>query len=259
MCGRYRLTTTPAELGRRFSAHVHNDLQSQRPRFNVAPTDIMPVLRVVDDERWLMPHRWGLIQHWATDPKIGSTMINARAETLFEKPAFKDALLHRRCLVVVDGVYEWKTLGPRQKLPYLITFNDEQPVTLAGLWSIKRSDTGPIFTFTILTTAANETLRVLHHRMPVVVGENDRDGWLDPALETVDLARLASSRELPGVRLRAVSSRLGNVRNDDESLLVADEEAVPDFSTSTTNSSAKKPPVAKKSAPKNRPDQGNLF
>ncbi len=277
MCGRYRLTSTAAELGRQFQTHVHEDLLKQRPRYNVAPTDIMPILRVVDDERWLLPSRWGLIPPWAKDPKIGSSMIgrghpahpedtrsatkpkaafssismiNARAETASEKPAFKDALLHRRCLVVVDGVYEWRQRSPKQKVPHLITFDaDERPVTLGGLWSSWKRDGVSINSFTILTTAANEQLRALHDRMPILVDDNDRDAWLDPSLEAIDLAHFARPRVLPAVRFRAVSSRLGNVKNDDDSLLVADE-LLPDVEVA---------PTTKKKATTKKPDQGDLF
>jgi putative SOS response-associated peptidase YedK len=226
MCGRYRLTTTPLELARRFSSFIDDALLQQAPRFNVAPTDVMPVLRLVDDARWLLPHRWGLVPHWAKDLAIGSSLINARAETVFEKPAFKESLKKRRCLVVVDGVYEWQTLSAKQKRPHLITFSDAQPVTLAGLWSTWHGGVGPVHTFTILTTAANEQLRMLHDRMPIVVDEDERDAWLDPTREVIDLQHFARQRELPGLRVRAVSSRLGNVRNDDASLDVVEEETM---------------------------------
>ena len=255
MCGRYRLTSTAAELGRQFQTHVHEELLHTRPRFNVAPTDVMPIIRVVDDERWLLPYRWGLIPPWAKDPKIGSMMINARAETAFEKPAFKDALLHRRCLVVVDGVYEWQA-GGTKKVPHLITFDDDTPVTLGGLWSSWKHDGTSIHTFTILTTAANEQLRALHDRMPILIDEEDRDAWLDPGRDVIDLARFARQRELPNVRYRAVSSRLGNVRNDDESLLIADAE-LPDFDAAQS-ATAPRTTVKKKRASK-KPDQGDLF
>jgi putative SOS response-associated peptidase YedK len=226
MCGRYRLTTTPLELARRFSSFVDDALLQHAPRFNVAPTDVMPVLRLVDDVRWLLPHRWGLVPPWAKDLAIGSSMINARAETAFVKPAFKAALKTHRCLVVVDGVYEWQTLSAKQKRPHLITFNDAQPVTLAGLWSTWRGGVGPVHTFTILTTAANEQLRALHDRMPIVVDEGERDAWLDPSREVIDLQHFARQRELPGLRVRGVSSRLGNVRHDDATLDAADEEPI---------------------------------
>jgi putative SOS response-associated peptidase YedK len=224
MCGRYRLTTTTLELARRLSSFFDDALLQAAPRFNVAPTDVMPVLRLVDDARWLLPHRWGLVPHWAKDLAIGSSLVNARAETVFEKPAFKESLKKRRCLVVVDGVYEWQILSAKQKRPHLITFNDGQPVTLAGLWSMWRGGLVPVQTFTILTTAANDQLRTLHDRMPIVVDEDERDTWLDPTREVIDLQHFARQRELPGLRVRAVSSRLGNVRNDDATLDVPDEE-----------------------------------
>ena len=255
MCGRYRLTTTAAELGRQFQSQVDEALKNQRPRFNVAPTDVMPILRIVGDERWLLPSRWGLVPPWAKEPGIGSTMINARAETAFEKPAFKDALRYQRCLVAVDGVYEWRAGGAR-KVPYLITFDDDKPVTLGGLWSSWKGDAGVVHSFTILTTAANEQLRPLHDRMPVVVDKGEREAWLDPGRNVVDLPWFSRRRELPNVRYWAVSSRLGNVRNDDESLLVADAE-LPDFDAApSTKAGTTK---TKKKSTTTKPDQGVLF
>ncbi len=226
-------------------AGIDPRLEKLPRRYNVAPTDVMPIVRVVDGQRWLMPSRWGLVPFWAHDLKIGSTMINARSETLFEKPAFRESLQKRRCLVVVDGFYEWRQQGGR-KVPQLIAFDDGRPFTLAGLWARWRGAPGEVETFTIVTTAANEALRAVHDRMPVLVDERDREEWLDPDNATVDLERLASPRPWPGVTLTPVSSRVGNVKNDDAELLVAD--AAPATETTETTETTKKPRTAKKPA-----------
>lgn len=245
MCGRYKLTATMQELAAMLHAGIDPRLDKLPRRYNVAPTNMMPIVRVVDGARLLLPARWGLVPFWARDLKIGSTMINARSETLFEKPAFRESLQKRRCLVVVDGFYEWAADGSR-KAPRLIAFDDGRPFTLAGLWSCWQGEPGEVETFTIVTTAANETLARVHDRMPVLVDDRDREEWLDPDHATVDLERLSAPRPWPGVTLRAVSSRVGNVRNDDPALLEQD----PPPPTAAKKVTTKKP--AKKA-------QGDLF
>lgn len=252
MCGRYKLTATVQELAALLEAGIDPRLEKQPRRFNVAPTDVMPVVRVIDGRRWLMPARWGLVPFWAHDLKIGSTMINARSETLFEKPAFRESLQKRRCLVVVDGFYEWQQRGGR-RVPQLIAFDDGRSFTLAGLWARWRGEPGEVETFTIVTTAANEALRAVHDRMPVLVDERDREEWLDPDNATVDLERIASPRPWPGVTLTPVSSRVGNVRNDDAELLLPDAEGT--ATTTQTPTPTKKSAATKKSAN----PQGGLF
>ena len=249
MCGRYKLTATVQELSALLEAGVDPRLEKQPPRFNVAPTDVMPLVRVVDGRRWLLPARWGLVPFWARDLKIGSTMINARSETLFEKPAFRESLQKRRCLVVVDGFYEWQKHGTR-KVPQLIAFNDGRPFTLAGLWACWRGEPGEVETFTIVTTTANDALRGVHDRMPVLVDEGDREEWLDPENATVDLERLASPRPWPGITLTPVSARIGNVRHDDAGLLE------PDVTTATKTTLAT---TAKAAGKTGAPSQGDLF
>jgi putative SOS response-associated peptidase YedK len=252
MCGRYKLTASVQELAAMLEAGIDPRLEKLPRRYNVAPTDVMPIVRVVDGRRLLMPARWGLVPFWAKDLKIGSSMINARSETLFEKPAFRESLQKRRCLVVVDGFYEWAPLGGR-KVPRLIAFDDGRPFTLAGLWARWKGEPGEVETFTIVTTAANEVLSRVHDRMPVLIEDRDREEWLDPDNATVDLERLATPRPWPGVGLRAVSSRLGNVRHDDASLLVPDAEAAPVRATR-----AKKAPRKQPAATPKKP-QGDLF
>jgi putative SOS response-associated peptidase YedK len=176
--------------------------------------------------------------------------LNARSETLAEKPAFRDALRLLRCLVPVDGFYEWKSEG-KSKTPYLFSFDDERPFALAGLWSSWSGPMGVVDTYAIVTTEANALLRTLHDRMPILLHPSSYDEWLDPARGTVDLDALRMPRDWPGLSMRPVSRRLGSVKHDDASLLVADsdEEAV----TATTTTTQKKTPK------KTRPAQGSLF
>jgi putative SOS response-associated peptidase YedK len=250
MCGRYKLTTSMSELSRAFDAVLDPALSAQPPRYNTAPTDLMPVVRVIDGRRQLQALRWGLVPFWARDLKIGSTMINARSETLFEKPAFRDALQKRRCLVVLDGFYEWKGVG-RQKIPQLITLDGGAPFSIAGLWARWKGELGEVQSFTIVTTAANQALREVHDRMPVLIDERDRDEWLDPTNDVVDLERLASPRPWPGLQIRAVSRRVGNVKNDDAGVLDADVDTGLDVGADDVDASPtpKKAP-RKKAAPK---------
>jgi len=275
MCGRYKQTTKAAELGAIFSAvvdaaFVEDAAHLDRPRYNVAPTDRMPVVRAHDAHRALRPARWGLIPMWAKDERIGSSLLNARSETVFEKPAFKDALHKRRCLVPMDGFYEWKTDG-KLKQPYLFSFTDDRPFALAGLWATWKGPAGPVESFTVLTTAANELVGTLHDRMPVIVDEQDYDEWLDPARATVDLDRLCAPRAWPGLSLRPVSRRLGNVRFDDPALLIAEDaplgvDGAPDMASTNAATPASQPTKAaatKTAAPKKpkppKPQQGTLL
>ena len=156
-----------------------------QPRYNIAPTQSSPVVRrnAESGRRELALLRWGLIPSWAKDPKIGYSTINARADSLATKPAFRTAFQRRRCLVVVDGYYEWKTLG-KQKLPILYEQPDHRPFALAGLWESWRGGdaaaAGNLETFSIVTTAANALASRVHDRMPVILDPVDYDAWLDP-------------------------------------------------------------------------------
>ncbi len=153
------------------------------PRHNVAPTQSVPVVRLTagGEGRELVLVRWGLIPHWAKDPSIGNRLINARAESVADKPSFRDAFRRRRCLVVADGFYEWQKLGTR-KQPFLIRLKNREPFAFAGLWSRWRTpEGGDLDTCTIITTDANPLLAPIHDRMPVILAPADHACWLDPA------------------------------------------------------------------------------
>lgn len=216
------LLTTPAgELGRIFGVPERPNLKA---RWNVAPTTEIPVIRREEDGRHLALLRWGLVPSWAADPSVGARMINARGESVADKPAFRDALRKRRCLVPLDGFYEWTAAGPR-KQGHVIRRRDRAPFALAGLWERWRGPKGeppldmPLETVTIVTTGANATLSALHDRMPVVLDAADWELWLDPAAPLPMVEGLL--RPAPDDRLDvvAVGPRVNSVRNDDPSCL----------------------------------------
>ncbi len=184
MCGRFTLTLDPSEL-QDFADYT---FPSQfAPRFNIAPTQ--PVLAIPNDGA----HKadffiWGLIPSWAKDPSIGNRLINARAETLAEKPSFRGGFKYKRCLILADGFYEWKAQpGAKTKVPHFIHLKDRKPFAFAGLWDNWNSPDGSaVRSCTIITTEPNELMAGIHNRMPVILQRADYEQWLDPAPRTPD-------------------------------------------------------------------------
>ena len=176
MCGRYRIVQSADVIQERFDVEMEDGYYT--PTYNAAPGQHLPV--IVNASPGLVTFfQWGLIPKWAKDPAIGNRLINARAETVAEKPSFKGSLKYWRCLVLADGFYEWKAEGGR-KQPYLITRKDEQLFSFAGLWSEWSSPDGsPIPTFTIITTTPNSLMEPIHSRMPVILLPEDERRWLD--------------------------------------------------------------------------------
>lgn len=215
------LTTPVGDLQRIFGVPDRPNLKA---RWNVAPTQDVPIVRREGDGRRLVLARWGLVPSWAKDPSIGARMINARAESVADKPAFRDALRKRRCLVPLDGFYEWTATGAR-KQGHVIRRRDRAPFALAGLWEIWRGPQGgpaperPLESVTVVTTTANTALSALHERMPVVLDAGDWERWLDPATPLAEAELLL--RPAPEAWLDAVpvGPRVNNVRNDDSSCL----------------------------------------
>jgi putative SOS response-associated peptidase YedK len=177
MCGRYTLRKPATEIAEEFDLP---EVPVLMPRFNVAPTQNVAVVRLEPDQRvrGLDTLRWGLIPSWADDPSIGNRMINARAETVAEKPAFRHALKAKRCLVVADGFFEWQKIDGR-KQPFYIKMRDDHPFAFAGLWERWTRGDVPIESCTIITTGANELMQPIHDRMPVVIPKSAYDIWLD--------------------------------------------------------------------------------
>jgi putative SOS response-associated peptidase YedK len=181
MCGRFTLTQSPNAVAQAFGIEV----PKFPPRYNIAPSQ--PVGVVVQSSgqprRQFRLMQWGLIPSWAKEPSIGSKLINARSETVHEKPSFRSAFKHRRCLIAADGFYEWQKKGSGAKQPFYFSMKDNSIFAFAGLWESWQD----IETCTILTTSANELLKPIHERMPVIVKPKDYDVWLDPIVERTDV------------------------------------------------------------------------
>ncbi len=214
MCGRFTLTADPATLQSAFPfVTVPTEIT---PRYNIAPTQ--PVAVIPNDGRNAVDFFvWGLIPFWAKDPSIGNRMINARAETLAEKPSFKNAFRRRRCLVLADGFYEWqKQPGSKIKIPYYIRLESGEPIAFAGLWEYWNSPDGSeIKSCTIITTEPNDLVARLHNRMPVILPGDAYMDWIDP--EERDPASLQKFlKPYPAVELVAypVSTRVNSPAND---------------------------------------------
>jgi putative SOS response-associated peptidase YedK len=220
MCGRFTLRTPLSTLIQQFQ--LAESPQVQLPlRFNIAPTQDVAAIRVAaaGGPRQLGLLRWGLIPSWAKDPAMGARMINARAETVSEKPSFRAAFRRRRCLVPADGFYEWKKIG-RKKQPYYFRRRDDRPFALAGLWEQwwdnRERDGEPLETCTIITTEANELSQPIHDRMPVILDATDYDLWLDPdAQDKEPLQALLQPYDASQLRADPVSTHVNNVRHDD--------------------------------------------
>ncbi len=190
MCGRYTLTD-PGDLLEELE--VESPIRELVPRYNIAPTQDAPVVRIGDaGERELAHLRWGLIPSWAKEAAIGNRMINARSETVAEKPSFRTALRRRRCGVLADGFYEWRKTGGA-KQPYHIHLTDRRPFVMAGLWERWTRGPQPIESFTIITTQANDKVSEVHGRMPVILDPQHYPLWFDPQVE--DSGRLAAVLE----------------------------------------------------------------
>ncbi len=225
MCGRYTLTSSPQVL----RALLQYAEQPNFPaRFNIAPTQPIAVVRLMDGKRQFALMRWGLLPSWVKDPKAFSLLINARGETAAEKPAFRAAMTRRRCLIPADGFYEWKAAGAR-KQPYFIHARSGAPLVFAGLWETWTGPNGEeVDTAAIVTTAANRTLADIHDRMPVIVPPEAFDVWLgtakpaDNAEAKADLAAAAALiAPAPEDLLEAypVSTDVNRVVNDHAKLL----------------------------------------
>ncbi len=221
MCGRFARRSTREVLAEWFGVEP-DDIPPFAPSYIIAPQSVQPVVRLGRDsgkpEFALL--RWGLVPFWAKDAKIGYSTINARAEEAATKPAFREALRKRRCLVPADAFYEWERSDLKSKQAYAIALKSGEPYAFAGLWERWRPKEGePLETFTILTTDANEIVAPVHNRMPVILERKDYARWLEPAAAErlpVDLLRAFPPGQMVAWQ---VSNRVGNVRNNDPDLL----------------------------------------
>jgi putative SOS response-associated peptidase YedK len=219
MCGRYELHTPVEEVARRFDAVLTDAARALPPRYNIAPTLQVPVLRQGRRGREIEAMTWGLTPSWAKD-RSGVKPINARAETVFERPMFRNAIARRRCLLPADGFYEWRR-GPARKQPYHVGMADGSLLALAGVWEYwAQEGQEPLVSCCIVVTDANALMATIHERMPVIIAPQDYARWLDPALS----GRTAIEPMLapfPAAEMHAypISTRVNGVKNDGPDLI----------------------------------------
>ena len=215
MCGRFTLTADPSDLQEAFY-WVNFGNTDFSPRYNIAPTQGVPVVTNKGENK-LDFFTWGLVPFWAKDPSIGSRMINARSETLAEKPSFRNAFKRRRCLVLADGFYEWQKIPEsKTKIPTYIRMKDGKAFAFAGLWENWHSPDGSqILSTTIITTQPNELLKPIHNRMPVILPEEAYDAWLTPGeADPQTLTPLLGPFDANLMEAYPVSRLVNNPRND---------------------------------------------
>lgn len=212
MCGRFKRNFSDSEITERFRAIVDPDVDWSSG-FNIAPGTFQPVIRMRDGERHLGALWWGLVPYWAKEKAFGARTVNARGETVADKPAFRAAFRARRCLVPADGYYEWSETRPR-KQPYLFQLASGEPFAFGGLWESWEGPDGRLQSFCLITTTPNELCATVHDRMPLIIAPEDYDRWLDPAQK--DAAALQSMvKPFPAEEMITypVSTLVNNVRN----------------------------------------------
>ena len=224
MCGRYANFLDEQDLLDDFAvAEAAEDARLLPPSWNIGPMQLAPIVTLTPvggdapPHRRLIAARWGLVPTWAKDSSMGARMFNARSETVAEKPSFRAAFAQRRCLVPANGYYEWQARdGGKQ--PYFIYPEDASPLAFAGLWETRRDSDVRTFTFSILTTAARGELAAIHDRQPVMLRADRRDAWMDVDASVDELMAVIAS-PTPGMATRPVGKAVGNIRNDDPSLV----------------------------------------
>jgi putative SOS response-associated peptidase YedK len=219
MCGRYVIKTLPDELRRHFG---YEDMPDFPPRYNVAPQMPVPIVRLEQGRRRFALVRWGLIPGWVKDPRNFAQLHNARAESVLDKPAFKNAMKYRRCLVPADGFYDWKDEGGGRKTPYFVHLASGGPMAFAGLWEIWSGPNGEeLETMAVVTTEAKGALAEIHHRVPVILPPESYDAWLDCGRVDAEMA-MTLIAPLPDDQTEAypVSPAVNRVVNDSADLIV---------------------------------------
>ena len=214
MCGRFAFYSPTEAAAALFGVEGSVDVE---PRYNIAPTQYVAAVRAsADEQRELVMLRWGLVPFWAKDPSIGNRMINARAETVAEKPSYRNAYKHRRCLVLADGFYEWRRQGD-VKTPYYISLASGEPFALAGLWEnwTDKVSGESLQTTTLITTEANDFMALLHHRMPVILEAATATDWLAGSNDLLDDVAAIT----PALQAWPVDRRVNNARNEGDDLV----------------------------------------
>ena len=256
MCGRYTITSAPEAIRALFR---YPEQPNFPPRYNIAPTQPIPIVRLQEGERHFALVRWGLIPSWVKDPKNFALLLNARGESVTEKPAFRNAMKRRRCLVPADGFFEWKPVGGR-KQPYYIRAKSGAPLAFAGLWETWEGPNGEeVDTATIVTTRANCLLGTIHDRMPVIVPPKAFDLWLDCAnVDAVTASALIAPAPEDLLETYPVSTAVNRTANDNAKLLEpVDPDAEP--APKPAAKPAGKAPRSKREKEKKNDGQGALF
>jgi putative SOS response-associated peptidase YedK len=222
VCGRFTSSQRREAIGERFEVAVPEEYQH---RFNLAPQQRALIVRERDDERDAVMAKWGLLPHWAKDTKIAFKMINARAETLTAKPAYRGLLSRHRCLIPADGFYEWTVGSDGKKQPIHFHLPDYAIFAFAGLWTVRTDgETGEVIeSCTIITTAPNELVAPVHDRMPVILPTDAERLWLDPAISKDHALSLLEPYPADLMTAFPASPRVNSVRNDDAGLLLPDD------------------------------------
>ena len=238
MCGRYTIIASPEALRALFR---YEEQPNFPPRYNVAPTQPIAIVRLVEGKRQFALVRWGLLPSWVKDPKTFTLLINARGETAAEKPAFRAAMKRRRCLIPADGFYEWQAAGDRKR-PFYVRAKSGAPLAFAGLWETWTGPNGEeLETAAIVTTRANRTLSPIHERMPVIVPPDAFDLWLDGAnVDATTAAALIAPAPDSLLEAYEISTAVNRTANDNPKLL---EPVGPSQSASAPQPAAKRPRV----------------
>jgi putative SOS response-associated peptidase YedK len=249
MCGRYAITSAPEAIRRLFG---YDEQPNFPPRYNVAPTQPVPIVRMMEGKRRFALVRWGFIPSWVKDPRTFSLLINARGESLGDKPAFRAAMRYRRCLFPADGFYDWRRAGERAT-PYYVRLKAGGPMALAGLWENWMGPHGEeMETAVIVTTRANRLLAPIHPRMPVIVPPEAFDLWLDARVEATTAAALIAPAPEDMLEMHEVSPAVNSAAND-----------TPDLIAPVTPEEVARARAADAAAPKRKPKpdsrQGSLF
>lgn len=217
MCGRYTLASTVEELARAFEAATSLDMAA---RYNVAPGQGVPVVRLANGgERRMELLRWGLVPFWAKDPGIGYKMINARAETVAQQPAYREAFKRRRCLIPADGFYEWEKLPGRGKQPHYFRLHSGEPFAFAGLWERWEGEEGLMESCALITTTPNAAVGAVHDRMPTILPPEEYAAWLDLETPRPDLQALLRPYPAEAMSGHPVSPRVNSPKNDDSQVI----------------------------------------